>query len=98
MTKLPLFEIAETADNAWAAALEARYGVSASQARYDARGKATPALKALYDAKVSADKAAFSDLFGQAVVSPPDYRDYVGRPGAYAGEYLKYIKANREEI
>ena len=31
------------------------------------------------------------------VVSPPDYRDYVGRPGAYAGEYLKYLQ-NQEEI
>lgn len=49
---------ARRADKAWSAALEARYGREAGDARYDARGTADPTLAALAEAKLAADREA----------------------------------------
>jgi hypothetical protein len=49
---------AVAADDAWQVALVRLYGQQrAGDARYDARGKATPELAALLDAKHAADAA-----------------------------------------
>lgn len=43
-----LMQAAVEADDAWSAALKARYGSRAAAARYDHRGKLGPELSALY--------------------------------------------------
>lgn len=52
-----LRQAALAADDAWTAALRARYGSRAGEARYDRRGRVSPELEALYQAKVVADAA-----------------------------------------
>ena len=49
------YALAQAADNAWEAELRSVYGHHASDARYGMAGKATPLLRALYEAKRAAD-------------------------------------------
>lgn len=50
-----LVAAAEQADDTYSAALQRTYGRAAGDARYDARGTATPELRALSDSKLAAD-------------------------------------------
>lgn len=57
---LEFYNEAKMADTEWSIAFEKAYGKQAGDARYDARGVATPELKALRDAKVAADAKLFN--------------------------------------
>lgn len=57
MTCAELYDAALAADRALGRELQLVYGKAAGDARYDARGKATPRLRALSDAKKAADAA-----------------------------------------
>lgn len=61
MTTTLMFQ-ALAADDAWHYALIAAYKAAAGDARYDARGTATPILAALKAAKLAADRAYRADL------------------------------------
>jgi hypothetical protein len=52
---LELHRKAETADEAFGAELRRLFGKEACDARYDKRGVSTPELKALAEAKITAD-------------------------------------------
>lgn len=56
-TRKAAYEAAVYCENMWQTELERIYGNAASDARYDARGKATPMLKTLHDAKNAAARA-----------------------------------------
>lgn len=56
-TRKAAYEAAIYCENMWQEELERVYGNAASDARYDARGKASPMLKTLYDAKNAAARA-----------------------------------------
>lgn len=51
---------AYAADDAYSAELRRVFGKDAGDARYDARGKSTPELRRLSDAKLAADAAMWA--------------------------------------
>lgn len=63
MTLIEAIQAAQKADDAWQAALVKAYGRKAGDARYDARGVATPELEVLYRAKVDADVVRWKVTF-----------------------------------
>lgn len=56
-TRKAAYEAAAYCENMWQTELERVYGNAASDARYDARGRATLMLKTLHDAKNAAARA-----------------------------------------
>lgn len=60
--RFALYYVALAADDALQTALEARYGERAGDKRYHADTYRDPALKALHDAKVAADRAWHAEM------------------------------------
>lgn len=69
-TDFSLYYVAQAADEAWSRELEEVYGhlgVNCGNARYDSRGRGTPELEALYQAKIAADAAWAAECRGAVV-------------------------------
>jgi hypothetical protein len=80
--KLKLASAMHSADKAWGAELVRTYGKSAANARYDARGRSTPTLKRLDDARSLAVAAWESaDALGE-ITAAPNNPALAGQPAA----------------